>query len=115
MAEVTLHLVAAPGILDTDRLAALGLTLRAQLSLEVRRARVIANYASTDTHPHILPSTTVGRVVMQTASGPQFPVVVGIPPQVLRAPLQSLRLPPPPVLLLAPRGAAPADALDFGV
>jgi hypothetical protein len=82
MAEVTLHLVAAPGILETNRLAALGLALRGLLCLEVRKARVAASYAMPDTPQHILPTTTCRRMVVQTVSGPQFPVIIGAPAQV---------------------------------
>jgi hypothetical protein len=82
MAEVTLYLAAAPGILDTNRLAALGLALRGLLCLEVRKGLVVASYGMPDTPQHILPSTICGRIIVQTVSGPQFPVIIGAPAQV---------------------------------
>ena len=79
MAEVNLSLVAAPGILETDRLAALGLALRAFLCLEVRHVRLLATAPVMETPQHIVANTTVVRATVETVSGAQFAVVIGVP------------------------------------
>lgn len=82
IAEVNLQLVASPGILETDRLAALGLVLRGLLCLEVRKAKLVAMRSLSEMPAHIMPGTSVARIVVETTSGVQFPIVLGAPAQV---------------------------------
>ena len=82
IAEVQLQLAAAPGILETDRLAALGLVLRALLCMEVRQPRLIHSRHLPEAPAHIVHGTTAAHVVIKTASGVTVPIVVGAPPQV---------------------------------
>lgn len=86
VAEVTLQLLALPSILDTERLAALGLALRAFCTLEVRGLRVIAAEPVDYTPSHIVPGSDVARVRVATQSGVQLSVVIGAPTQVMKTP-----------------------------
>lgn len=71
-----------PSLLDAERLAALGLALRALLSLEIRSLRVVSAHALAHTPSHIVPGSDVARFVLITRAGVPFPVVLGAPTQV---------------------------------
>jgi hypothetical protein len=86
IAEARLLLAATPAILDTERLAALGLALRALVCLEVRRVAVAERGALSYVPAHVVKGTDVARVAVQSQSGVVFPIVLGAPAQVRRAP-----------------------------
>lgn len=82
IAECTLYLASTSSILETERLAALGLVLRGLCCLEVRHAALAAQQPMSHTPQHIVPGTSVASVAVRTASGVQFPLVIGAPAQV---------------------------------
>jgi hypothetical protein len=83
VAECSLLLTSAACILDTERLAALGLALRSLCCLEVRRTRVREVHNLNYSPQHIVSGTSVAAVVAETVSGATFPLVLGVPAQVL--------------------------------
>lgn len=108
VAECSLLLTSAACILDTERLAALGLVLRSLCCLEVRHTRVREVHAMNYSPQHIVPGTSVTAVVAETLSGTAFPLVLGVPSQVC-ARIKQLKkcpkLPECPKLPAAPRVA----------
>lgn len=78
-------MAATPGLLDTDRLAALGLALRALLCLEIRTVRLMDTLPIEEQPNHIVAGTTPVRATVHTASGVEISVVIGVPSQVCAA------------------------------
>lgn len=77
-------MAATPGLLDTDRLAALGLVLRALLCLEIRTVRLVDTQPLEEQPNHIMPGTMPVRALVHTTSGVEISVVIGVPEQVRR-------------------------------
>ena len=79
---MNLGVAATPAIFETERLAALGLALRAFLTLEIRGLSVQEAHAVSHIPSHIVPGSDVARLVVCTYSGVSFSVVMGAPTQV---------------------------------